>query len=538
MGLKASEWNSLERLLRRKIPSNLIITTDLAKEMAQISSSMKKQIGILVNRKGEVTHVIVGTHDMVELPNLVWTLKHGSGRLRGIRFIHTQRPREPIPQRDITYLVLLALDLILVFEVREGGQVGGLQYAHIVPQREDGTVRQEKVSDIGGLRSDFQAMINALEEELGRHWKGLGVKDQDRAILISAGAKKSEVLWESLEELEALARSDDIQVVDRMTQVLREPDPKFFIGKGKLNQIVLNAMQNGANLLIFDSELTPAQVRNLADHTELRIIDRTQLILDIFARRAKTREGKIQVELAQLRYLLPRLGGHRAFSRLTGGIGGRGPGETKLEIDKRRIKERISRLVNELRLIASQRELRRARRRVRNTPVVALVGYTNAGKSTILNALTKSNVPQADRYFETLDTTARRLRFPREGECIITDTVGFIQDLPRDLFKAFTSTLEELYDADLIIHVLDVSSPRLEAHMGAVEEVLRELNISQIPRLKVLNKVDKISKEQRDILCDRYDALGVCGLMPESLIPLVGKIQDFFLKGMVMKGKI
>mgnify|MGYP001060494568 CR=1 FL=1 len=537
MGLKASEWNSLEKLLRRRIPPDFILTTELAKEMAQISSSMKKQIGILVNRKGEVTHVIVGTHDVVELPNLIWTLKHGSGRLRGIRFIHTQRPKEPIPQRDLTYLVLLALDLVLGFEVREGGQVGRLQYAHIVPQREDGTVRQERVSDIGGLKVNFQALINALEEELGRHWKGVGIKAQDRAILISAGAKKSEILWESLNELEALARSDDIQVVDKVTQVLKEPDPKFFIGKGKLNEIVLNAMQNGANLLIFDSELTPAQVRNLADHTELRIIDRTQLILDIFARRAKTREGKIQVELAQLRYLLPRLGGHRAFSRLTGGIGGRGPGETKLEIDKRRVKERISRLVNELKLIGSQRELRRSRRRFRNTPVVALVGYTNAGKSTILNALTKSNVPQGDRFFETLDTTARRLRFPREGECVITDTVGFIQDLPKDLFKAFTSTLEELHDADLIVHVLDASSPRLEAHFFAVEEVLRELNILQIPILKALNKVDKISDEQKEILSNRYDALAVCALRPESLIPLVERIQDFFMKGLKIRGK-
>jgi GTP-binding protein HflX len=277
---------------------------------------------------------------------------------------------------------------------------------------------------------------------------------------------------ESLEELRDLAVSSGVEVTDAVVQRLKKADTRFLIGKGKLSELALRCLQTGSTLLVFDHELTPAQVRSLTDATELKIIDRSQLILDIFARRAVTREGKIQVELAQLKYLLPRLATkNTAMSRLTGGIGGRGPGETKLEINRRRVRERITRLNRELEQVRQQREDRRRLRNTRGLPVISIVGYTNAGKSTLLNSLTRSHVAVEDRLFATLDPSGRRLRFPRERDVIITDTVGFIRDLPEDLMEAFAATLEELHDADLLLHVADASSARMDDQIKTVEGI-------------------------------------------------------------------
>ncbi|HOG13116.1 MAG TPA: GTPase HflX, partial [Smithellaceae bacterium] len=277
----------------------------------------------------------------------------------------------------------------------------------------------------------------------------------------------------------------------------------------------------------FDHELTPAQVRSIGDFTGLKVIDRTQVILDIFARRAHSREGKIQVELAQLKYLLPRLM-HKdtSLSRLAGGIGGTGPGETRLEIDRRRIRERIHRLEKDLKSVAKSRGQRRGRREKSGLPVISIVGYTNAGKSTLLNTLTQSAVLAEDKLFATLDTKSARLRFPRDTEAIITDTVGFIRNLPRELFSAFRATLDELQEADLLLHVIDVSGSRFEEQIAAVESILEELEIHDKPAIRVFNKTDRLeNKALLENLCRRFDAVPVSALDKTTLFGLLERIE-------------
>jgi GTP-binding protein HflX len=314
--------------------------------------------------------------------------------------------------------------------------------------------------------------------------------------------------------------------VDSIIQRKTEGNSRFLLGKGKLSELVVRSLQAGANLLIFDGELTPAQVRVLTDYTETKIIDRTQLILDIFARGAITREGKIQVGLAQLRYLLPRLiTKNTAMSRLTGGIGGRGPGETKLEINRRRVRDRIILLNKELSEIKKQRKERRKRRRSMGFPVISIVGYTNAGKSTLLNTLTRSHVRVGDRLFVTLDPTSRRLRL-KEGEVIVTDTVGFIRDLPGDLLEAFAATLEELHEADLLLHVADISNSRLEDQIESAKKTLNSLDLTEIPTILVLNKSDRMNKTQTAHLAERLGGIPISALNPITLSGLRKAMED------------
>jgi GTP-binding protein HflX len=302
------------------------------------------------------------------------------------------------------------------------------------------------------------------------------------------------------------------------------------LGKGKLKEVVIRALQRGADLLIFDQDLAPAQARAIAEVTDMKVIDRTQLILDIFARRAHTREGKVQVELAQLRYLLPRLSGHgTSLSRLGGGIGSRGPGETKLETDRRRIRERITHLERDLLHFARHQDQRRARRVRHALPVLSIVGYTNAGKSTLLNQLTRSRVSAEDRLFETLDTTSRRLKFPHDREIIVTDTVGFIRDLPKDLLGAFRTTLEELKDADMLLHLVDAGAQDIDGRIAAVESILKALDLETIPRIVVLNKCDRLSAHETAVLTQRYRAIGISAVRPDTLRPLITKIESLLL---------
>jgi len=482
-------------------------------------------VALLISRKGDVAYVIVGDNKHIVIPDL-GRFRLGMGRLKGLRCIHTHLNREPLSKEDLTDLVLLGLDLMVSVQVGDTGIPGAISYAHILPKNNRGEGWLiNRVPDIGHLDLDFQNWIQSLEAELTRTDKREALGRKERAVLVGVTTGSAREAGDSLEELKDLAVSNDLEVTETVVQHINRANPRFLIGKGKLSDLVLRCLQTGSNLLIFDHELNPSQVKSLTDTTELKIIDRTQLILDIFSRRAVTREGKIQVELAQLRYLLPRLATkNTAMSRLTGGIGGRGPGETKLEINRRRVRARIATLNRALKGIKKQREDRRKLRNIRKLPVISIVGYTNAGKSTLLNALTLSRVNVKDRLFETLDPSSRRLRFPHEREVIITDTVGFIRDLPEDLMEAFAATLEELHDADLLLHVVDASSPRMEEQMGAVEGILEKLHLGDIPQLLVLNKSD-LDPQGATAMANKQKGVAISAIDTETLPPLLKKIE-------------
>lgn len=503
-----------------------MLTPEIVRQLSELSFEIQRQVALLITRRGEVASVVVGDDRHILIPD-PGRFRLGAGRLKGIRCIHTHLHGEPLSVEDLTDLVLLGLDLMICVQVRDEGIPGPISYGHILPENGQGEKwRVETVLDIGRLQVDFQGMIQSLEDELARTGPVRSIEAKERAVLVGVSAGPSWQARESLDELRDLALSNNLDVMDTLIQHIKKRDPRFLIGKGKLSELVLRCVQTGSNLLIFDHELTPAQVRSLTDATELKIIDRSQLILDIFAKRAVTREGRIQVELAQLRYLLPRLATkNTAMSRLTGGIGGRGPGETKLEINRRRARERIARLNHELEQIKRQREDRRRLRNLRRLPVVSIVGYTNAGKSTLLNSLTQSHVSVENRMFETLDPSSRRLRFPRERDVIITDTVGFIRNLPADLMDAFAATLEELHDADLLLHVVDASSPRMEEQMKAVDEILRKLDLERIRRLLVLNKIDRLDPEQTAVLSKRFQGVALSALNRRTFSGLLEEME-------------
>jgi GTP-binding protein HflX len=445
-----------------------------------------------------------------------------------LRLIHTHLNGEELSDEDLTDLSHLRLDLIGALEVCEDGSPGELHWAHLVPENPAGDYWLiMKPEEPHRLQINFLSFIQALEDEFTKKQKSRKIDAADKAILLRVEKNPLAGAETSLSELAQLAHTCGVEVFDSIVQYRPQPDPKFMVGRGKLSAIGLRATQIGANMLIFDHELTPAQVRSINDFTGLKIIDRTQIILDIFARRAHSREGKIQVELAQLKYLLPRLTHlDTSFSRLAGGIGGIGPGETKLEIDRRRIRERIHRLEKDLKTITKSRQQRRGKREKSGLPIISIVGYTNAGKSTLLNTLTKSTVLVEDKLFATLDTKSARLRFPKDTEAIITDTVGFIRNLPEELFTAFRATLDELLDADILLHVIDASNSQFEDQIAAVEKILEELEINGKPTIRVLNKSDRVSdKEMLQNLCRSLDAVAVSALDKRTLFGLMEKIE-------------
>ncbi len=522
------------------MPADEIVSAELARQMAELSQETGRQIGVLLNRKGKVEYVMVGTAKQIEMPDFGRS-RVSTDRFRGLRCVHTHLQGESLTQDDLTDLALLRLDLMSIIQVdRSTGLPGLVHSAHLLPSAADALdVDGEpyeflKPAIPSQLETDFTALIGSLEDEMARLGQTARrrMPNREGAILISVTTGYTDEAEESLAELEELAASADVVVLDKIVQRRPQIDPRTVIGRGKLEELLIRSMRLGADLIIFDSELTPAQVRILSEATDLKVIDRPQLILDIFAQRAQSREGKLQVELAQLKYLLPRLviGQNSAFSRLAGGIGGRGPGETKLETDRRRVRDRIAQLERQVEDLRRQRFERRKTRAQRHLPLISLVGYTNAGKSTLLNALTQSEVYVEKKMFATLDPTSRRLRLPYEQEVIINDTVGFIRDLPETLVAAFRATLEEIADSDLLVHVVDASNPAASQQIASVDKILTDLKLDQIPQLIVLNKADLTSAETIEVLARQItldhnvEPVAVSAIQRETLRPLVEHI--------------
>jgi GTPase len=539
----------LERIYRRRVPLDSIATPELIRSLAEATVAVKRQVGALVHRSGAVDSVIVGTSTGLMLPD-IGRLRAAQGRFRALRLVHTHLFGEPLTRDDLVDLTRLRLDLVCAVLVSPEGDPTALTWAYNMPTHEgderSGAPAGESAvggpgaassSDAGSRNASstngsstngsstngsstngshtnsaagrsyevvgprpygqpqphFGQLITSLEEEFARRARTREVH-RERAMLIHVGDKRAGAMnraRSSLAELCSLAETAGVAIADRIIQLRDHIDPKLVLGKGKLDEVVTRAIDLDVDVLIFDRELSPSQSHGIAASTDLRVLDRSQLILDIFAQHAATRDGKLQVELAQLKYRLPFLSQtDDALSRLTGGIGGRGPGETKLEIGRRRARERVTRLERELKDVARKRDQLRRRRVSGPEPIVALVGYTNAGKSTLLNALTGAGVLAEDKLFATLDPRARRLRLPNGNHVVLTDTVGFIRDMPQDLFTAFKATFDEARDADLLIHVLDVANPESTDQEQTTEQILDRLELDQKPRLTVLNKAD------------------------------------------------
>ena len=530
-GLKPSDLRALSYLYRRRLQPNQIISPELARNLTELSHGIGRQIGVLVDRRGAVTHVIVGDAKRLFIPDL-GRARAGRGRFRGLRLLHTHILGESLSRDDLTDLSLLRLDLIAALQVGDLGLPGTLEYATLLPPREvrsdQEPWRTEGPLRVHGLQEDFTDLIAALEGEFkDATGEAAKVDGRPRAILIGVEENNEPGLQRRLDELGRLADTAGLQVIDSIVQRRRRVDPRTLVGSGKLDELLVRSMYLEADLLVFDRDLSPSQGKAIAARTELKVIDRTQLILDIFAQHALSRDGRLQVELAQLKYLLPRLSLMQAsLSRLTGGIGGRGPGETKLEIRGRRARDRIVRLEKQLDELGRKRQLRRGKRNRDHVPVIGLVGYTNAGKSTLLNALTRSDVLAEDRLFATLDTTSRRMNVPDAREVVLTDTVGFIERLPRDLLRAFKATLEELNDADVLLHVVDSSDPNAALHMAVVDGVLDELELKHMPRMIALNKTDAATPEQVVALSREHGGTPVSALESTGLRELMVALED------------
>jgi GTP-binding protein HflX len=567
LGLSPQQKHRLERLYRRRVPSRSILTHELAREMAAITHELNRRVGLLVDRAGRIERVAVGDARRVTVPRQP-SAPEGRMRFCTLRFLATRIQDGPLGPEELAPLALHRLDALAVVDVEIDGMPGPVRVAHLMPAPDRpnagrkgtserplrGSIRppvrrrRRPRAEIEEVRSngeryrlfpprptsqiddDFLELIRALEREFDRHMERTKVAGKvGRAILVHITTGSRAAAEASMDELAELAASSDLQIVERVTQRLQSFNPRTLMGAGKLQDLIIHALRQQADFIVVDRDLTPAQAHAIAEATDLKVIDRSQLILDIFAHRARTHEGKIQVELAQLKYLLPRLmsRGDSGLSRLEGGIGGRGPGEQKLEIDRRRVRDRIARLEKLLLAERKRREQRRARRRDREVPVISLVGYTNAGKSTLLNLLTSSEVFVEARMFATLDPTSRRLRLPREREVVINDTVGFIRDLPPDLLAAFRATLEEIEDSDLVVHLVDASHPGHPAQIKAVETILRELGYSEIPRLLAFNKTDLIGEhDQVELLAVHQHAIGLSAIRGTGIDELLGRIDD------------
>ena len=540
-GLKHSQQKQLQRLYHQRIPGDSFTTPEFAQRLAAISTEINQPVCVYLNRRGQVIRVGVGTPRKTQIPPSELP-RYGGERLSGIRCIATNLKPEQPSDEALTAMALQRLDALIVlnitgtgFQRRGGGSTGYVKeayLAHLAPQdaralinnpssqvaTSDYTSPSWSVSPPMSLdalsKQDFLDLVEGLEEEFQREFVAKEV-DSDRDLVVIVGVitqdKTSHQQFnDTLTELSRLVDTAGGQVLLTMQQKRSRIHPQTVVGEGKVQEIALSVQTLGANLVVFDRDLSPAQVRNLELQIGVRVVDRTELILDIFAQRARSGAGKLQVELAQLEYMLPRLTGRgQGMSRLGGGIGTRGPGETKLETERRAISQRITRLQKEVNQLQAHRERLRQRRQHQEVPTIAIVGYTNAGKSTLLNALTNADVYTADQLFATLDPTTRRLVVPygetqETQEILFTDTVGFIHKLPGALMDAFRATLEEVTEADALVHLVDLSHPAWLSHIRSVRDILAQMPITPGPALVVFNKIDQANSETLALAREEY----------------------------------
>lgn len=506
-GIRDSVIAELQKLYDMQSPQ--LVSQELAVKLADITEYIKREISVYITRSGQIIEIAVGDNATVELPS--FSGRRGAGRLSGIRCIHTHPGGNPyLSGVDISALKNNKYDAMVAIGVVSPdftkseltfGLITGIDSNENYTAECYGPYSIEDAENI-----NFVNTVSTIERILDKQTGTASLQVMsERAILIGMEWGRNDSLWtvdDSLEELKQLADTAGATVIKKFIQKRPKPDPAFFIGRGKVQELALYAQQENIDLCIFDDELSPAQQRNIESVMGIRILDRTALILDIFAQRARTNEGKLQVELAQLQYTLPRIMGKGLMlSRLGGGIGTRGPGETKLEVDRRRIRDRIAFIKDQIEKVKAVRSLHRSKRKKNNVFEVSLVGYTNAGKSTLLNTLTNSDIYAKDQLFATLDPTTRQLTLPNKQEIIITDTVGFIQRLPHQLIAAFRSTLEVVTEADLLVHVIDVSHELYKEQAAAVHEVLKEIGAENKPVITVYNKIDKLPPDSK--LADR-----------------------------------
>jgi len=526
-GLNSRLLKSLEKLYTRRVGVDLMVSPDFAQQLTAISAETRRKIGVFIDRRGYIDSVMVGDAERLFLAD-VGRQRVARNRLRGLRLVltafHPTPEGELITPDEYTDLLKLRLDLIVSIAVVPGAKPGEAHFAHLIPQGKEIAWVSTRARAVAELPADLTARLAALDDEFARKAGTASDVTGTPAVLVHLDTGEADAPARRREMIE-LCQSAGLEVLDIVEQKRAKIDPKFVVGSGKLQHIELLCLDLDASMLVFDRDLTPAQSRAISERTDLKVIDRTQLILDIFAQRAISHDGKLQVELAQLKYMLPKLiQKNTAMSRLTGGIGGRGPGETKLEINRRRARDRIHRLEKLLQELARQRQLRRKQRNLRDVPIIGLVGYTNAGKSTLLNTLTQARVNAEDKLFATLDPTSRRLRFPHDREVVLTDTVGFIRDLPKDLVAAFKATLEELDHADLLIQVVDAADKDHELHIKAVQNILQDLDLHTKPVIRVLNKADLLPPERATELHHQHEALLISATDPHSTQPLLEAI--------------